>query len=79
MCIRDSPDLDLLVDTLDGPDAPTWVVQEHDLDSWDLDSEDRLQHVLDERYTVVGQVCERNVYLLRGETRDVGPPPDCPS
>lgn len=73
------PELDLMVDTLEGPDAPTWVVQWHDLDSWELDSEDRLQHVLDERYTVVGQVCERNVYLLRGETRDVGPPPVCPS
>jgi hypothetical protein len=54
-------------------------VQWHDLDSWELDSEDRLQDVLDERYVPVGQVCERDVFLLRGETRDVGPTPDCPT
>jgi hypothetical protein len=73
------PELDLMVDTLEGPEAPTWVVQWHDLDSWELDSEDRLQDVLDERYVRAGRPCDHDVYLRRGETRDVLPPPDCPS
>ena len=63
------PDLDLLLRTLRGPDAPTWVVEWHDLDSWGLDESGRLAEVLDDRYRYVGTPCGVDVYLLRSESR----------
>ena len=39
---------DLLLETLRGPEAPTWVVVYTDIDSWGLDSDGELREVLEE-------------------------------
>ncbi len=73
------PDLDLLVRTLSGPEAPTWVVQWYPFDAWDLDAQGRLAGVLERRYVEVAEICGRPVYLERGEQgRDLTPPLACP-
>ena len=74
--VRDN-DLRLLVDTLRGADAPTWVVEWDSFGSWDLDDEGRLAEALDERYRLVAEVCGRDVYLLRGAVRELAEPPAC--
>jgi hypothetical protein len=71
------PDLDLLVETLRGPEAPTWVVVYSDIDSWGLDFDGELREVLHERYDEVGTVCTKPVFLLEGNSRDVVPPEEC--
>jgi hypothetical protein len=71
------PDLDLLIKTIQGPDAPTWVVIWTDLETWGLDADGRLREELEDRYDEVGSVCGKTVLLLEGNTRDVVPPEDC--
>jgi hypothetical protein len=71
------PELELLLETLRGPEAPTWVVVWSDLDSWDLDADGELREALDERYDDVGTVCGKEVLLLEDNTRDVVPPEEC--
>lgn len=71
------PELELIVDTLSGPAAPTWVVVWHDVDSWGLDEEGQLGETLSERYTHVGTPCGADVYLLDGQDRDVLPEDAC--
>jgi len=66
-------DLDLLLRTMRGPDAPTWVVRWHDVNSWELDSDGDLAELLEERYVAVGTPCGIEVFLLRTERRDVPP------
>lgn len=72
------PDLVLLVEVLEGPEAPTWVVQWHDLKTWRLDAAGQVSRVLASRYRPVGRVCGREVFLLRGEERALPPIPACP-
>ena len=71
------PDLDRIVGTLRGPDAPTWVVQWYDFDAWGLDDEGRLADVMRERYVKVGTPCGMNVFVLRGADRDAPPSEAC--
>jgi hypothetical protein len=71
------PELELLVETVRGPDAPTWVVIYTDLDTWGLDADGELSEALEERYDEVGTVCSKTVLLLEGHTRDVVPPEEC--
>lgn len=71
------PELERIVATLSGPEAPTWVVVWHDVDSWGLDEEGLLGETLHERYAPVGAPCGADVYLLRGEERDVLPEEAC--
>lgn len=73
------PDLDLLVKTLEGSRAPTWVVAWDDLHTWGLDPRDRLEATLASHYRQVGVVCGRPVLLHRGVHRDLAPLPDCPT
>lgn len=73
------PDLDLLAETLSGPEAPTWLVAWHGPDTWELDSDDRVDGIIRDRYAFVGSPCGKDVYLLRGETRDRPPTADCGS
>ncbi len=67
------PDLDLLLKTLRGPDAPTWIVEWYDINSWGLDESGELEAVISDRYVWVGKPCGVDVYLLRSESRT--PPP----
>lgn len=71
------PELEEMLATLHGPEAPTWVVRWHDPDAWGLDDSGRLSEVLDERYVEVGRPCGAEVYLLRSERRDVPATEDC--
>jgi len=75
------PRLELLRSTLEGPRAPTWVVEWDSLQSWGLDRDHRLEAVLDFRYRHVADVCGRPVLLLRGVHRALAPltPSACPS
>lgn len=52
--VRD-PELDLLADTLAGPDAPDWVVEWDDVDTWGLDENGRVRAVLEGEYEVVAE------------------------
>lgn len=72
------PDLDLLVKTLEGPRAPTWVVEWDDLHAWGLDPRDRLEATLGSHYRQIGVVCGHPVLLHRGVERELVPLPDCP-
>lgn len=71
------PDLDLLVSTLRGPEAPTWVVAWYEFDSWQLDRSGDLARVVDDRYKYVGNPCGVEVYLLRSESRALRSPEAC--
>lgn len=65
------PGLDHLVDTLRGPQAPTWLVELGSFDWWRIDTP-AFQRVRDDRYRYVGDVCGHGVYLRTDVTR---PPP----
>lgn len=71
------PDLDELLATLRGPDAPTWIVEWHDLDSWGLDENGEFAAVLNDRYMYVGAPCGIDVFLLRSEARPLPPASEC--
>jgi hypothetical protein len=73
------PDLAKLQVALEGRDAPTWVVQWHELDTWGLDAEGAVGDLLDRRYVLVGEPCGRDVYLLRTALREVSEPERCPT
>ena len=62
------PDMVLLRGILAGPDAPTWIVVRgtHTLGRLD---EHGIGTRIRSRYAVVGAVCGRTIYLLRGLTR----------
>ena len=70
------PHLRLLVATLQGDDAPTWLVQIGDFDWWGIDTPE-FTRVRQERYRVVATVCGHDIYLRRDVTRSLPPPPPC--
>jgi len=72
-------DLMTMVNVLEGPEAPTWVVVWHDTNSWDLDVDGRLGETLEANYELVATPCDREVWLRRGESRDVLPSEACGS
>ncbi len=57
------PHLSLLLHTLRGSLAPTWVVQWDPPDTWGLDPHGRLDRVLRAHYREVARVCGRAVWL----------------
>lgn len=65
------PDLHLMLSTLRGPTAPTWIVEWDDLGTLTLDGADDLTALIKARYTRVGAPCGYTVYLLRTERREV--------
>ena len=70
------PDLHALTTLLEGPEAPTWLVEWVPFDAWGRDG-GALPSVVEERYVAHGTGCDdRPVYLLRGVDR---PPlqPEC--
>lgn len=70
------PHLHLLVQTLRGPDAPTWLVEIGEFNWWGIDTAD-FQAVRAERYHRVATVCNHDVYLLDGVERPAPPVPRC--
>jgi hypothetical protein len=69
------PDLASLKAVLSGPDAPTWLVTEVDMDAWGLGDRTGLQQVIDAHYELHGVGCGGEpVYRLRDEVR---PPLEC--
>jgi 4-amino-4-deoxy-L-arabinose transferase-like glycosyltransferase len=62
---------------LEGPDAPTWLVEWVDFDAWSDTGVPELEQVVDEQYVQHGTGCDGHpVYLLRGLDRPVVEP-DC--
>ena len=71
------PRLTLLRGILAGPEAPTWVIVRGKHTTRLLESRG-MQSLIDARYQLVGAVCTRYVYLLRGVTRPpLGPHGGC--
>ena len=70
------PHLDELVETLKGPDAPTWLVEYGRFGWWGLDTS-AFQQVRAQDYHVVATVCGHAVYLRDGAHRVLPPTPTC--
>lgn len=43
--------------------GPTWLVAWHNLNSWDIDEEGRLSHLVATRYRPVATICGVEVFL----------------
>jgi hypothetical protein len=71
------PDQRRLRRTLEGTDAPAWLVQMHGLNTWRIDEQGLLRTVVRERYRLVGEVCGNPVLLRADLTRELAPPPEC--
>ncbi len=69
------PHLNLLITTLKGPDAPTWLIRWDPAHPWGLDPGNRVDGVLHEHYRNVATVCGRQVWLHEGVTRQLAPTP----
>ncbi len=70
------PDLTHLVDTLTGPDAPTWLIEYGDFNWWQIDTE-AFQEARESRYHVVATICGHDIYLLDDAVRQLPPTPPC--
>ena len=72
--LRD-PELTLLTSTLDGPDAPTWVLGWDAPTAWGLDESGNLSRALKVHYRQVATVCGKAVWLRVGLTRNLATTP----
>jgi hypothetical protein len=70
------PDLSLMTEVLSGPDRPTWFVDWSGVDSWGIDPT-ALLPVLRSDYRIVGEVCGRTIWLVRGVPRALAQPREC--
>lgn len=72
------PELDQLRTLMEGPDAPTWLVQSASLGAWDgLGLRGGLGTVLTERYEDLGTICGYRVHRLADAPPVPQPTPDC--
>ena len=71
------PELALLRATVQGDDAPEWIVQKSGLNAWGLDDRHQLRNLLRSRYVVSGRVCGSRVWLLETAQRPALPRVDC--
>ncbi|MGH3474134.1 MAG: hypothetical protein ACRDOT_04390 [Aeromicrobium sp.] len=71
------PELALLRATVEGDDAPEWVVQKGRLNAWGLDDRHQLRDLLRSRYVVSGRVCGSRVWRLEAAQRPALPRVDC--
>jgi Dolichyl-phosphate-mannose-protein mannosyltransferase len=71
------PDLTRLRATLTGAGAPTWLVEATGANSWDIDASHRLRSLIDDRYRLVGEVCDREVWLRQDLIRELAAVPQC--
>lgn len=65
------PHLTLLKHTIQGPKAPTWIVQWDDFNTWKLDPQGELANAVSAHYRVVARICGHPVWLRKGVTRRV--------
>jgi hypothetical protein len=73
------PHLDALIDVLNGPRAPTWLVRiASPLEMSGLDNP-RFKSARSAHYRLVETVCGHPIYLHRGLVRLIPPKPDCPA
>jgi hypothetical protein len=70
------PHLTLLVRVLQGPEAPTWIVEIGDFDWWGIDTT-AFREIRQRDYHVAATVCGHDIYLRNGVTRDKPPVPTC--
>lgn len=63
------PDLELLVELLRGPEAPTWLIELDSFDAWGIDDHGRLADAVADRYRIVETACGAEIHLLRGQQR----------
>ncbi len=73
--VRD-PNLKHLVGTLNGPEAPTWLVEMGYFNWWGIDTP-AFQQVRETRYHWVADICGHNVYLRNDAPRDLPQTPTC--
>jgi hypothetical protein len=73
--VRD-PKLTHLTSLLQTPEAPTWLVEAGDFDWWGLDTPE-FRRMREVRYTIVDEICGKNIYLRVDSHRDLPPTPDC--
>ncbi len=71
------PDLSLLRTTVEGGDAPVWIVQRGALNAWGLDGRHRLRDLLHSKYVVSARVCGSRVWRLEAAQRPALPRVDC--
>jgi hypothetical protein len=71
------PELALLRATVQGDDAPVWVVQKRGLNSWGLDERRQLRDLLRSNYVVSGRVCGSRVWRLETAQRADLPRVEC--
>lgn len=69
------PHLTLLVTTLDGPTAPTWLVRWDKPHPWGLDPQDRVDAALHAHYRDVATVCGHGIWLHDGLNRNLARSP----
>jgi 4-amino-4-deoxy-L-arabinose transferase-like glycosyltransferase len=70
------PHLTLFVRTLEGNNAPTWLVEVGEFDWWGLDTT-QFQHARADGYRIVASVCGHDIYLRDGLSRTLPPTPAC--
>ncbi|MCW2924008.1 MAG: hypothetical protein JWM98_1412 [Thermoleophilia bacterium] len=63
-----------LLDAVEGPRAPTWIVRWNRPDAFHLDDDGRVDAAIDAHYREVARVCGRSVLVRRDLTRDVADP-----
>ena len=71
------PDLGLLRTTIQGDDAPVWIVQRGALNAWGLDDRHQLRDLLRSKYVVSARVCGSRVWRLEAAQRPALPRVDC--
>jgi len=71
------PRQELLLATVSGPDAPTWIIDWSRFNAWGIDDGSRLRDLVAERYRVVARVCGHRVWLLSSLDRELAPVPRC--
>ena len=69
------PKLHLLTQTLNGPNAPTWVVEWDNFNTWRLDPQQTFAQVVSDHYRLVATVCGIPVWLRDDTFRSVPPRP----
>ncbi|MDQ6934267.1 MAG: hypothetical protein M3130_03095 [Actinomycetota bacterium] len=71
------PHLGVLTSVVAGPHAPTWIMADNPVSSWNLDQSGAFRRALHRRYLSVGNVCGAQVWLRRQTPRQLTTPPRC--
>ncbi len=58
-------------------DAPIWLVEPTDWNSWHIDDSGRLRALVQRKYDVVAEICGHPVWLRSDQKRALAPTPSC--